>query len=72
MGNHAPDRLLYLDEERIGKVGVGRRGPPPPVAEQFSIQRKISPDMTAWLAAVCRRSCRRSLPSVASSQTACQ
>ena len=33
---------------------------------------RFSPAMTAWLAAVCRRSCRRSLPSSASAQTARQ
>ena len=33
--------LRHLDEVRIGKMGVARRGPVPPMAEQLADQRKV-------------------------------
>ena len=35
-GDEAPDFLRRFDEVRIGKVGVARRGPVPPVPEEFA------------------------------------
>ena len=66
----APDFFRRFDKARIIKMGVAcpvvrcRRCP-----RSLPTKGRFSPAMTAWLAAVWRRSCRRGLPSPASPHT---
>ena len=58
-----------LDKVPVGKVSVACRGPVLLMPEYLADQSRFSPYMSAWLAAVCRRSCRWRLPSLASVQS---